>query len=241
MTILPSDLAYPDDRVGSSVRMAVRARLRADILLGAYPGGTRLHQLELAKRYGVSVTPVREALGDLASEGLVDIGTFSGATVHAPSIRELEHIYEIRARLLPLAMSSAVANISPEALTRAHEFVEQMGDPEVSGDSWVIRNRELHRLLEGATENTHLASTLHKLADISALYVYMSDRDVGRRPQAQEEHLALLEAFVSRNEREVTRIVLRHIEHTLEHARAVLGDAVDTAKDPPSKPDRMHG
>jgi DNA-binding GntR family transcriptional regulator len=217
--------------VVSSVHMAVLDQLRSDILTGRFPSGARLQQSELAKRYGVSITPIREALRDLASEGLVDFGAFSGAIVHRPTTIELGHIYEVRAQLYPLAIQSAIANISERSLQQAQQLAEQMADPETPPELWVVENRRLHRILDGAIENTYLASVLTRLADISALYVYVSDRDTGRRPEAHEEHLALIDAYRRRDVEAATTLALQHIRHTLQYATTMLQSEADTQED----------
>ena len=169
--------------VVSSVHMAVRDQLRSDILDRRFPSGTRLQQSELAKRYGVSITPIREALRDLAAEGLVDFGAFSGALVHRTDYRRA-------APDLPGAGSAVPdrgrigdrQHLSEGAATRLRTLVASMAEPTTTPESWVMQNRRLHRVLDGAIENAHLVAILNRLADISALYVYVSDSGAGRRP-----------------------------------------------------------
>ena len=63
--------------------------LRQEIVIGQLPAGTRLRQVEIAQRFGVSTTPVREAFGLLQSEGLVQIDTHRGVTVFLPTVQDL--------------------------------------------------------------------------------------------------------------------------------------------------------
>jgi len=224
------------DQVGplvvSSVHMAVRDQLRKDILTGAFPGGARLQQTELARHYRVSITPVREALRELAAEGLVDFGPFSGAVVHAATIAELRHVYEIRAHLYPLAVRSAVERISHGELDAAEGLVQEMAET-TNPESWVVYNRQLHRILDGAVENSHLADILHRLADVSALYVHISDRDDTRRPMADEEHVQLVAAYRRKDAEAAIDLTIRHVRHTLEHATRLLSDRAGTPGAPP--------
>lgn len=212
--------------VVSSVHMAVRDQLRDDVLTGTFPGGTRLQQVELARYYRVSVTPVREALRDLASEGLVDFDPFLGAVVHVPTITELRHIYEIRSILYPMAVESSVVRITSAELEEAQQLVNDMSGA-MTPETWVVHNRRLHRILDGAVANAYLAEILHRLADVSALYVHISDQDDSRRPMAHEEHQQLIDAYRRRDVAEATSLTLSHIEQTLEHGIRLLARGVD--------------
>jgi len=216
--------APPMPFVVSSIHMAVRDRLRHDILSGVFPAGTKLHQSELAKYYQVSVTPVREALRELAGEGLVDFGAFSGAVVHAATITELRHLYDVREYLYPLAVRSAIENITDAQLDEAQRLVDEMAGTSPI-ETWAFYNREFHRTLDSAVENTYLAEILMRLGDVSYLYVHISDRGAGRRPSAHSEHQELVDAFRRRDADEAARIAVLHLTNTLEHAQAVLSES----------------
>src|SRR5690348_4351298 len=86
-----------------TVAEQVATALREEITTGQLAAGTRLRQNEIAQRFGVSSTPVREAFGLLQSEGLVQIDPHRGVTVFLPSIQDLIEHYEIRIALEVLA------------------------------------------------------------------------------------------------------------------------------------------
>src|SRR5262245_24385406 len=92
---------------GSATRQtapqAVADALREAILSGALPGGSRLIQSSLANHFGVSSTPVREALRQLAAEGLVQFDSYRGAVVFTPSAEEIEDVWDLLLRLEPVA------------------------------------------------------------------------------------------------------------------------------------------
>jgi DNA-binding GntR family transcriptional regulator len=219
-----SGTVSPGPIVVSSVQMAVRDRLRHDILSGTFPAGTRLQQSEIAHSYQVSVTPVREALRELAADGLVDFGPFSGAIVHAATIVELQHLYEVRAHLYPLATRSAVEHITDAQLDEAQWLVDEMGRTSPI-DTWAHHNRQFHRVLDSAVQNTYLADILMRLGDVAYLYVHISDRGTGRRPSAHTEHQEMVDAFRCRDTDEAMRLAVLHVTNTLEHAKAVLNES----------------
>jgi DNA-binding GntR family transcriptional regulator len=213
--------ANSEQPMATSVHRAVCDRIRSDILRGRIAGGTRLHQSALARAYGVSITPVREALRDLSAEGLVDVTVYAGAVVHQPTINELEQIYRIRASLLPLAVREAVAGITAAELHAADQLIISMSAA-TSPEQWLDGNRRLHHLFDEATRNSHLTTILRRLGDVSTLYVNISLDLEARVRDADEEHRAILDAYRSGDEAEVEQLTIRHFEKTLEMSRARL-------------------
>src|SRR5882724_3312464 len=110
-------------------RAAVVAReLRTLILSGEIPPGNHLRQAEIARRFGVSTTPVREAFVALAREGLVRRDAHRGVVVFSPSLSELAEIYEMRAALESLATELAATTLSARELAAIARVVERMRD-----------------------------------------------------------------------------------------------------------------
>ncbi|GAA1394225.1 GntR family transcriptional regulator [Pseudonocardia kongjuensis] len=209
----------------SAVRTAhrdVTERLRDAIVSGVLPAGSRLVQAELAATLEVSVTPVREALRELESQGLVDFDPFRGATVHQVSLAELDEVYEIRRTLIPIAARERVRTITDEEIEEAEAIASAMS---LRSDStrWVEDNRRLHRLLDGTSGQVHLRAIMRRLADISSLYVGLSvTTDPTRRRRAREDHKELIRAYRKRDAALVTAITLRHISDTETVAREAL-------------------
>src|SRR4051794_5648296 len=103
-----------------------RQTLRADILEGRFEPGTKLVQTELATRLGLSTTPIREALQDLAREGLVLLDPHRGAFVRALSLDEVREIYELRMLLEPMLLRRSAGLLDTEALDAADDLRAQM-------------------------------------------------------------------------------------------------------------------
>jgi DNA-binding GntR family transcriptional regulator len=206
--------------ISISVHRAVSDRIRSDILRGRIGGGTHLHQSELAQAYGVSITPVREALRDLAAEGLVDFTPYSGAVAHQPTLAELEQVYEIRSCLAPLSVQEAVLRITKEELSAADELVTSL-EQATSREQWIDGNRRLHHLLDDASRSPHLTGILRRLGDVSTMYVNISMApDPVRRPGADEEHRTLVAAFRDRNVDLAVRLTIDHFHRTLDMSRS---------------------
>ncbi|MDQ2677770.1 MAG: GntR family transcriptional regulator [Actinomycetota bacterium] len=214
----------------SVVRTAHRTvtdRLREAILSGELPGGTRLVQSELAASLAVSVTPVREALRDLVGEGLIEFDPYRGATVHEPTLDELEEIYELRSMLTARTVSEGVQRISDDQLDLAeslHKSMKTQSDPAL----WLDLNRQFHHVLDAASGRPLYQDFLGRLADLSALYVGVSiSGSRSRRKQANADHAEMIAAYRARDPERAVELALRHLGDTVEVARARLMSTPD--------------
>lgn len=215
----------PLPRLGAAGVQTVHAnavtRIRDAILHGELAAGTHLVQTELATSLQVSVTPVREALRELATEGLVDFDAFRGAVVHTPTLAEMDEIYSVRCALIPLAVERSIAHLHDEELVLARSLCEQM---ESCGDSaeWVELNRRFHHVLDAAPHSPHLSGVLGRLADISVVYVNLSlgpDAGLARRDHANDEHRRLVEAYLARDPSAAGAVAVAHLTRTIETVR----------------------
>jgi DNA-binding GntR family transcriptional regulator len=200
--------------------------LRRAILSGVLPGGSHLVQADIAEQLQVSTTPVREALRDLAAEGLIRLDAHRGAVVHECSVGEMEEIYGLRRILEPEAIRRALERVTDAELDRAEGILKDMESEDDFG-TWVDLNREFHALIEDASGSPRLAAILKSLRDISALYVGLSIQTDARDFQsANAEHRAILEACRARDQQRAVEVVLRHLEvtrHAIREENVSLG------------------
>jgi DNA-binding GntR family transcriptional regulator len=194
--------------------------LRNQILSGELPPGTPLIQSNLAAELSISMTPVREALRDLSTEGLVTQEAHRGAVVAALDVADAVEINEIRLKLEPDAVAESVLAMSEADIERAEEIFSRLQNS--TAGEWVALNREFHVHLISATPSRRLRSVLTTLAGFAALYVgvAMTHR---HGPAPQLEHREILDAFHRRDPEAARDAVRRHIESSLTSLR----DAVD--------------
>jgi DNA-binding GntR family transcriptional regulator len=205
-----------------TAQAAIVDLLRGEILRGEMTPGTRLLQNEIAERFETSTTPVREALRQLVAEGLLDGDAHRGVTVHDTSLEELEQIYEIRLVLEPLAIAATVENMTAEEMKAAQELVGEM-ESEDEPVKWIRLNAEFHRALAEAARRPRLATIVHGLRNISALYIAASLQEIPqRRAVANSEHRALIEAIAAGDVETAAAMERAHLEHTLELGTASL-------------------
>jgi DNA-binding GntR family transcriptional regulator len=140
------------------------AMLRELIVTGELPPGTALRQRDLASRFGMSPTPVREALRRLESEGLVVGDVHRGATVAEPSQGTVEDNYRIRAALEPLAAEFAASRISEgtlDALAPLNDRMRQV--PEDDTETYLDLNERFHYGIYQASGSPVLVSLIRSL------------------------------------------------------------------------------
>lgn len=104
----------------------VAERLRDEIQDGTLAPGTRLRQNEIARRFGVSTTPVREAFAQLQAEGLVRIDPHRGAVVFHPTVEDLVEFYEIREVLESLAVVRAIPRLRSDVVKELAALIDRM-------------------------------------------------------------------------------------------------------------------
>ncbi len=122
----------------------VAALLRELVITGALAAGEQLRQRDLAQRFGVSQTPVREAMRRLESEGLLICDTHRGFTVVPPDDGRIEENFQIRAALESLGASLAARKIDADGLARLHDLNDTMRALADDDPAYADLNREFH-------------------------------------------------------------------------------------------------
>lgn len=205
--------------VGASRQTAheyVREVLRRAILNGEIEPGSRLVQAEIAATLEVSTTPVREALRDLASEGLIRFDPHRGAVVAELSVEELEEIYAIRQILEPLAMSQAVPAIGESTIEQLRKLQGKMVEERHSA-SFVDLNRTFHMMIYEAAASPRLAAILRSLEDAAVMYIGAAlETNPGLRDAAIRDHGEILDAVERRDVDAAVVAIKRHLGLPLE-------------------------
>ena len=168
--------------------------LRDDIIRGDLVPGQHLRLEEIAARFDVSTMPVREALRDLEAEGLVTIFPHRSAVVAQLSADDLQDIYDIRATLEEMATRLAVPLVTKATLTELTSLVEQMDSHLGDVVALVKLNHQFHLTLYAASGRKHLCELNRILRYRTQHYLHAFIVELGRMPQAQVEHRAILEA-----------------------------------------------
>ncbi len=190
----------------------VKETLRDGILNGTIPGGTRLVQAEIADQLKVSTTPVREALRDLAAEGLIELDAHRGGVVHQISREELDEVYDLRLLLEKEAMERAAERITDEQIEAVRGVLNEMqGATELS--KWVILNRDFHLKIYEAAGSPRLLGMVRTLLNISVMYVSMALESASWvRSQATDDHEEFIHVLAERDAEAARELIQRHLE-----------------------------
>ena len=171
----------------------VVAELRQLILSGAIPRGARIQQEDIAAQLQVSITPVREALRQLAAEGFVVGEPHKGVTVPLLDIEDVKAVYITRRLIEPYAFARASRRFSRLDLARAHELTDAMEAANLAGDPSGVStaNRDFHFLFFERCGIPGLTARLEELWDAFPWDMLMSTD----RQHAVAEHRVILAAF----------------------------------------------
>jgi DNA-binding GntR family transcriptional regulator len=201
---------------------------RDRILAGTYPPGSALRQDTLACEFGTSKIPVREALVQLQSEGLVDIFPNRGFQVHPLTTAELDEVFSLRMQIEPAAISLGAKLATAGDHIAAKNALEQLNDALATGEFSASGrlNRAFHLLLIVPRLQPVAADILSRLHTLAQRYVQAHLRPEGRVKRATREHAALLKAWRLGNSGKACTLIHAHIKSTRDDlARVMAGRA----------------
>ncbi|MBJ3778515.1 GntR family transcriptional regulator [Acuticoccus mangrovi] len=213
---------------GSNLVDDIAFRLQADILHGAFAPGQHLKQTDLCDRYGVSRTPIREALQQLQAQDMVVIVPNKGAIVQSPTASGLMEVYEIRAELEGFAAELAVANwteddeielLSTQAkltalveIALSHANVTSESETKVATRIAAV-NEEFHAIFRSACRNQRLKGLIVNLQNsVPVRQVWFAVKNANEAHRLNvEDHDEIIDAFRRRSPSDAREATRKHI------------------------------
>ncbi|MDQ2081598.1 GntR family transcriptional regulator [Xanthobacteraceae bacterium Astr-EGSB] len=194
---------------------AIANDLREGIMLGRYQLGTRVRQDELAERYGTSRIPVREALRDLESEGLVVLVPNRGAWIAKIDIEECVEIYKIREYMEPLALSESLKLMDAATVEQLDRLVQQIESAHEL-EEFLKFDREFHLLSYRHAKMPTLFSMIERFWNTTQHYRRAYSRVIGREGQwiIHHEHRLIMDAISRRDSVDAEQLLQVHIRRT---------------------------
>ena len=198
-----------------SLHQQAAGRLRKLLVEGGIVPGAKLNERELSERLGVSRTPLREAIKQLAAEGLVDLVPNRGAVAVKLSEDDVRHTFEVLADLEGLSGELAAQRITDDELAELralhYEMLACHARADLSG--YYRLNAQIHSGITAAAKNPVLARTYRELnARVQALR-FRSNQDRVKWSAAVKEHEQMIQALMARDGGALKAVLLDHLQH----------------------------
>ena len=204
--------------VRASLHEELVARLRDLIVEGELTPGARVPERTLCQRFGVSRTPLREALKVLASDGLLELLPNRGATVARLTAADLDEMFPVMGALEALAGELACARIGDAELAEIRALHYQMALHHTRGElpQYFGLNQRIHEAIMDAARNATLSRMYRSLAGRIRRARYVANMSQARWDQAVAEHEAILAALEKRDGPALAQMLERHLRNKCE-------------------------
>jgi len=181
------------------------------IVSGAYPGGTKLTEEGLCREFGISRTPIREALLKLEAEGMIESLPQRGVRIKVLDADEVRELFDCRRELEALALRRAVGNIPVRELAELVADLEKLpAKPDAAMSAIVECDGKMHQLLADCCGNRYLRTILHQLLRQSAPYRIYRNR--GDCAEAAEERIELIDSIRNGDTERAVKLLEAHID-----------------------------
>lgn len=227
--MVPSKSDEPDLE-GQALVDHIATEIQTQIMTGTLPSGTRLRQEALADEFGVSRTPVREALRQLQASGVLEVQPRRGAVVRGPSSRGIREAYFVRAELEGIAAELAAEHITDDQLSQLRKAAEAFrrsveeftardaSDRSPAEATWPAANDLFHQVILAAAGNERLRATvedLHHSFPRNLTWSALSESSRLLSENAQE-HDDILSEIENRHPAAARKAMRRHISRSGE-------------------------
>lgn len=181
------------------------------IISGGYPGGTTLQEEKLASEFGISRTPVREALKRLAAEGLIEQLPRKGVRVAMPDDDALTELFECRCGLELLALKNAMGAIPPEKIETLKEKLRSAARRKDSRRIALEADGEMHALFSDHCGNRYLSALIQQFRTKTAPYRNYRNRERAPLEELITERMEILDAVLAGDTEKASILLRKHI------------------------------
>ena len=201
-------------RTITTIREQVYRILRDDICQGVYAAGTRLQEVELAENLNVSRSPVREALRQLAADGLLLEIPNKGVYIKEFTVKDIEEIYDLRVMLESYGILHSDGHITSMRRERLLGLLTEMENYLEKGDlrSYTSVDERLHNHIVHLGDNSLINDTYDRVRSMNQQFRILSLMDEQRFRESMEEHREIVHALVTGDLAKADEVNHHHLE-----------------------------
>ncbi len=225
MTTAPQMTAIPPDGVRGVHATAIAAELENEIVTGLIAAGTRLSEQSLTERFGVSRTPVREALHLLVARSLAERVPYRGVIVSEISQQRIEQMFETMGELEALCGRFAAERMTMGERGALDALHHKMGEIAQSGDSaaYAEANARFHAMIFAGTHNADLEELTDAMRGKLAAFRKYQLQSTDRMRRSNDEHHEIVQGILERDPKTVERALRRHLVSAAREVLSRLG------------------
>ncbi|MEO0410556.1 MAG: GntR family transcriptional regulator [Pseudomonadota bacterium] len=200
--------------------------IEAEIVSGKRAPGSHLNEQEIADRFKVSRTPVREAMRHLASAGFIDMKPRRGAFVARIPVTRLIQMFEAMTELESMCARLAARRMHPEqkdALVKVHKAYKRFASAETA-ERYFDESNEFHKLIFRGTHNEVLEEMALKMFDQLTAYRRRQLSHPLRTGKSYEEHEAVLKAILAGDEEAAAKLMRAHTDMVGDNVMDLIGN-----------------
>ena len=206
----------------SGLKQQIYRDLKHRLIYCIYPPGTALNELMLAKEFGVSRTPIREAVSQLELDGYVKILPKKGIYVNDLTLEDARQIFQTRLEIEPVALRMAAPYLDANVLLDLRRRIAS--PPEDLGEAFEL-DMDMLLYLISCCRNTYVISMMNRLFDDNKRMVIYTGQNRAKLHDAAEEHLGILDSLITQQDVDVCAGLMRsHIRTCRREALAVFAD-----------------
>ncbi|GAA5190462.1 GntR family transcriptional regulator [Rugosimonospora acidiphila] len=208
----------------------VADELRSAILRGDFEDGMELNQVDLAREFGVSRVPIREALRQLKAEGLISSEPHMRAAVVGHTLERVIEILELRILLETYLLSRSATRMTKGDFAELRAMCDKMGRTR-SHEDWLVLNTAFHDRLYDHADAPVARDLAHQLTMRVQRYTRMVRSGRNKRSgDPNAEHVAILDALERGDVSAARQELERHIQHTAARVKQIFVDRGEQAK-----------
>ena len=208
------------------------ATLRSDIIRAEITPGSKLNIRALCERFDVGLSPVREALSRLSSEGFVTHSDQRGFSVSDIDTRDLDGLTKARCWINEIGLRRSIASGDEAweerlllAFHRMNRVARLTDEPHARSVPWAAAHMEFHRALVGDSGSDWITRICDELFEAAERYRYAARRAERVRTDVASEHEAIMQAAIGREADRAVGLLNAHFERTAGLVRIALGQA----------------